>query len=106
MVRFAKVGRPENALGWYHSHPGYGCWLSGIDVSTQMLNQQYQEPWLAVVVRYVVRECSQARNLFRSFRLTQRELSLLEKWKLELSGPIRRDTSRLMRDLLSTRPSL
>lgn len=44
------VNRPENAVGWYHSHPGYGCWLSGIDVSTQMTNQQYQEPWLAVVV--------------------------------------------------------
>ena len=27
-----------------------GCWLSGIDVSTQMLNQQYQEPWLAIVI--------------------------------------------------------
>lgn len=45
-----QVGRLENAVGWYHSHPGYGCWLSGIDVSTQMLNQQFQEPWLAVVV--------------------------------------------------------
>jgi COP9 signalosome complex subunit 5 len=45
-----QVGRLENAIGWYHSHPGYGCWLSGIDVSTQMLNQQYQEPWLAVVI--------------------------------------------------------
>ena len=43
-------GRLENVLGWYHSHPGYGCWLSGIDVSTQMLNQQYQEPWLAIVI--------------------------------------------------------
>lgn len=37
-------------VGWYHSHPGYGCWLSGIDVTTQMLNQQYQEPFLAVVI--------------------------------------------------------
>lgn len=37
-------------MGWYHSHPGYGCWLSGIDVSTQMLNQQFQEPFLAVVI--------------------------------------------------------
>eukprot|EP01111_Echinosteliopsis_oligospora_P013855 TRINITY_DN507_c0_g1_i1.p1 TRINITY_DN507_c0_g1~~TRINITY_DN507_c0_g1_i1.p1 ORF type:complete len:332 (-),score=101.13 TRINITY_DN507_c0_g1_i1:80-1075(-) len=45
-----QVGRKENAIGWYHSHPGYGCWLSGIDVSTQMLNQQYQEPWVAIVV--------------------------------------------------------
>ncbi|XP_059461605.1 COP9 signalosome complex subunit 5a-like [Corylus avellana] len=45
-----QAGRLENAVGWYHSHPGYGCWLSGIDVSTQMLNQQYQEPFLAVVI--------------------------------------------------------
>lgn len=44
------VGRLENAIGWYHSHPGYGCWLSGIDVSTQMLNQTYQEPFVAIVV--------------------------------------------------------
>jgi len=45
-----QVGRAENAIGWYHSHPGYGCWLSGIDVGTQMLNQKFQEPWLAIVV--------------------------------------------------------
>eukprot|EP00983_Pelagomonas_calceolata_P108210 1159433-Pelagomonas_calceolata.AAC.2 len=37
-----KVHRLENVVGWYHSHPGYGCWLSGIDCSTQMLNQQFQ----------------------------------------------------------------
>ncbi|KAI9187818.1 COP9 signalosome catalytic subunit rri1 [Blastocladiella emersonii ATCC 22665] len=46
----SETGRIENVLGWYHSHPGYGCWLSGIDVTTQMTNQQYQEPFLAVVV--------------------------------------------------------
>lgn len=41
-VRAQKVHRLENVVGWYHSHPGYGCWLSGIDCSTQMLNQQFQ----------------------------------------------------------------
>lgn len=45
-----QVNRLENAIGWYHSHPGYGCWLSGIDVSTQMLNQNFQEPFVAIVV--------------------------------------------------------
>jgi len=45
-----QVGRLENAVGWYHSHPGYGCWLSGIDVSTQMLNQSFQDPFVAIVV--------------------------------------------------------
>ena len=24
------VGKRENVVGWYHSHPGYGCWLSGV----------------------------------------------------------------------------
>lgn len=45
-----KIGRMENVIGWYHSHPGYGCWLSGIDVTTQMMNQQYQEPFVAIVI--------------------------------------------------------
>lgn len=45
-----KSGRYENIVGWYHSHPGYGCWLSGIDVATQSLNQQFQDPYLAIVV--------------------------------------------------------
>jgi COP9 signalosome complex subunit 5 len=42
--------RKENVVGWYHSHPGYGCWLSGIDVNTQMNQQQFTDPFLAVVV--------------------------------------------------------
>ena len=36
------VDRLEHAVGWYHSHPGYGCWLSGIDVSTQKLHQKFE----------------------------------------------------------------
>jgi COP9 signalosome complex subunit 5 len=45
-----KVSRPENVCGWYHSHPGYGCWLSGIDVGTQTLYQKHQEPFIAIVI--------------------------------------------------------
>lgn len=44
------AGTPDNIVGWYHSHPGYGCWLSGIDVTTQQQNQAYQDPFLAIVV--------------------------------------------------------
>lgn len=43
------AGRMENAVGWYHSHPGYGCWLSGIDVTTQDM-QQMSDPFVAVVI--------------------------------------------------------
>ena len=44
------VARPENVVGWYHSHPGYGCWLSGIDVQTQQQKQMIEDPALAIVV--------------------------------------------------------
>lgn len=37
-------------IGWYHSHPGYDCWLSNIDMKTQDLNQSFQDPYLAIVV--------------------------------------------------------
>lgn len=46
----SKVARRENIVGWYHSHPGYGCWLSGIDVQTQSTHQTYEDPFLAIVV--------------------------------------------------------
>lgn len=45
-----KIGRNENVIGWYHSHPGYGCWLSGIDVNTQRQSQTFQDPFLALVI--------------------------------------------------------
>lgn len=50
LTRARESGQLENAVGWYHSHPGYGCWLSGIDVSTQMTQQTYQDPFVAVVI--------------------------------------------------------
>jgi len=43
-------GHPEHAVGWYHSHPGYGCWLSGVDVATQATQQRWADPFVAVVV--------------------------------------------------------
>lgn len=50
LQRAREVGQLENAVGWYHSHPGYGCWLSGIDVNTQMTQQAFSDPFLAVVI--------------------------------------------------------
>ncbi|ORY21247.1 JAB1/Mov34/MPN/PAD-1 ubiquitin protease-domain-containing protein [Naematelia encephala] len=45
-----EAGKNELLRGWYHSHPGYGCWLSGIDVNTQLNNQKFNDPYLAVVI--------------------------------------------------------
>ena len=44
------VGKKEGTCGWYHSHPGYGCWLSGIDVETERIHQQVEDPYLAIVI--------------------------------------------------------
>ncbi|AGO10310.1 AaceriABL146Cp [[Ashbya] aceris (nom. inval.)] len=51
-VQYLETVVPEGIaiVGWYHSHPGYGCWLSGIDAETQTLNQNFQDPYLAIVV--------------------------------------------------------
>jgi 26S proteasome regulatory subunit N11 len=35
-----QTGRPEMVVGWYHSHPGFGCWLSGVDMATQQSFEQ------------------------------------------------------------------
>lgn len=69
-----KVGREENAIGWYHSHPGYGCWLSGIDVSTQMTNQSYQEPFVAIVID-PVRTISSGKVCLGAFRTYPKVIS-------------------------------
>ena len=50
LERSRAAGQLENAVGWYHSHPGYGCWLSGIDVTTQHTQQSFSDPFLAVVI--------------------------------------------------------
>ncbi|OAL49051.1 Mov34-domain-containing protein [Pyrenochaeta sp. DS3sAY3a] len=50
LARAREQGQCDNAVGWYHSHPGYGCWLSGIDVNTQKTQQQFQDPFCAIVI--------------------------------------------------------
>jgi len=62
-----RAGRLENVCGWYHSHPGYGCWLSGIDVNTQLNNQKFQDPFIAVVID-PLRTVSSGKVELKSFR--------------------------------------
>ena len=45
-----QTGRPEMVVGWYHSHPGFGCWLSGVDINTQQSFEQLTSRAVAVVV--------------------------------------------------------
>jgi len=45
-----QTGRPEMVVGWYHSHPGFGCWLSSVDVNTQQSFEALNTRAVAVVV--------------------------------------------------------
>jgi 26S proteasome regulatory subunit N11 len=42
--------RPETVVGWYHSHPGFGCWLSSVDINTQQSFEQLTPRAVAVVI--------------------------------------------------------
>ncbi|KIJ56721.1 hypothetical protein M422DRAFT_22879 [Sphaerobolus stellatus SS14] len=51
MVEMLKqTGRAEMVVGWYHSHPGFGCWLSSVDINTQQLFESLNSRSVAVVV--------------------------------------------------------
>jgi len=45
-----QTGRPEMVVGWYHSHPGFGCWLSNVDCNTQQSWEQLHPRSVAVVI--------------------------------------------------------
>ncbi|XP_053992229.1 26S proteasome non-ATPase regulatory subunit 14-like [Hylaeus volcanicus] len=45
-----RTGRPEVVVGWYHSHPGFGCWFSGTDVNTQQSFERLNRRAVGVVV--------------------------------------------------------
>ncbi|KAK2744612.1 multicatalytic endopeptidase [Myotisia sp. PD_48] len=50
MEMLLQTGRPETVVGWYHSHPGFGCWLSSVDINTQQSFEQLTPRAVAVVV--------------------------------------------------------
>jgi len=45
-----QTGRSEMVVGWYHSHPGFGCWLSSVDINTQQSFEQLDTRSVAVVI--------------------------------------------------------
>jgi proteasome lid subunit RPN8/RPN11 len=54
-------------VGWYHSHPGFGCWLSGVDVNTQQSFEALNQRAVAVVVDPIQSVKGKARAWLRSF---------------------------------------
>lgn len=50
LEKLKQVGRHENVVGWYHSHPGFGCWLSSDDVATARGYEQLTARSVSVVI--------------------------------------------------------
>lgn len=45
-----QTGRTEMVVGWYHSHPGFGPWLSSVDCETQKSFEALTKRAVAVVI--------------------------------------------------------
>jgi 26S proteasome regulatory subunit N11 len=70
-----QTGRPEMVVGWYHSHPGFGCWLSGVDINTQQSFEALNQRAVAVVVDPI--QSVKGKVVIDAFRLINTQLLLL-----------------------------
>ncbi len=71
----AQTGRPEMVVGWYHSHPGFGCWMSGVDINTQQSFEQLNQRAVAVVVDPI--QSVKGKVVIDAFRLINTQMSML-----------------------------
>jgi len=70
-----QTNRPQMVVGWYHSHPGFGCWLSGVDVNTQQSFEQLHKRAVAVVVDPI--QSVKGKVVIDAFRLINPQLMML-----------------------------
>jgi len=76
MVEFLRqTNRPETVVGWYHSHPGFGCWLSGVDVNTQQSFESLNKRAVAVVVDPI--QSVKGKVVIDAFRLINGQQTML-----------------------------
>ncbi|KAA8496051.1 26S proteasome non-ATPase regulatory subunit 14 [Porphyridium purpureum] len=70
-----QTGRPEMVVGWYHSHPGFGCWLSGVDIHTQQSFEALNQRAVAVVVDPI--QSVKGKVVIDAFRLINPQMMVL-----------------------------
>lgn len=76
MIEMLKqTGRYEMVVGWYHSHPGFGCWLSSVDMNTQQSFEQLNERSVATVVDPI--QSVKGKVEMDSFRLINTQFAML-----------------------------
>jgi 26S proteasome regulatory subunit N11 len=62
-------------VGWYHSHPGFGCWLSGVDINTQQSFEALNQRAVAVVIDPI--QSVKGKVVIDAFRLINPQVGLL-----------------------------
>lgn len=70
-----QTGRSEMVVGWYHSHPGFGCWLSGTDMNTQQSFEALNPRAVAVVVDPI--QSVKGKVVIDAFRLINPQLMMM-----------------------------
>lgn len=70
-----QTNRPQMVVGWYHSHPGFGCWLSGVDINTQQSFEALNKRAVSVVVDPV--QSVKGKVVIDAFRLINAQMMML-----------------------------
>jgi len=70
-----QTNRPQMVVGWYHSHPGFGCWLSSVDINTQQSFEQLNKRAVAVVVDPI--QSVKGKVVIDAFRLINTQLMMM-----------------------------
>ncbi|KAH7730385.1 26S proteasome non-ATPase regulatory subunit 14 [Aphelenchoides avenae] len=87
-----RTGRKEMVVGWYHSHPGFGCWLSATDVNTQQSFEALAERAVAVVVDPI--QSTKGKVVIDAFRSTGNSMAMFGS-RLSPTSEARQTTSNL-----------
>eukprot|EP00003_Mantamonas_plastica_P023368 TRINITY_DN4190_c0_g2_i1.p2 TRINITY_DN4190_c0_g2~~TRINITY_DN4190_c0_g2_i1.p2 ORF type:complete len:283 (+),score=93.92 TRINITY_DN4190_c0_g2_i1:412-1260(+) len=77
MAMLTQTNRPEVVVGWYHSHPGFGCWLSGVDVNTQKSFEQLNIRNVAVVIDPI--QSVKGKVVIDAFRTIPQEMAIMNQ---------------------------
>lgn len=75
LEQLKQTNRPQLVVGWYHSHPGFGCWLSGVDINTQQSFEALNKRSVSVVVDPI--QSVKGKVVIDAFRLIKPQLMML-----------------------------
>lgn len=73
--KLKQTNRHQMVVGWYHSHPGFGCWLSSTDINTQQSFEQLNKRAVAVVIDPI--QSVKGKVVIDAFRLINTQAMML-----------------------------